>query len=419
MGISGIMRTASSGMEAQSNRLSTVADNIANVSTTGYKRAFTEFSSFIPNQSTTEYNSGNVQTNLRRAVSEQGTFRYTTSTTDLAVNGNGLFLVSDTNGQVFLTRAGSFVPDGDGELINAGGFKLMGYSLVNGQPPVVANGTAGLEVINIDDLALQAVPSTEGSFFANFPADADVITTPNLPSENNATAEFTAKTSLVAYANLGREVTLDIYSAKTADNTWEVTVYDAAEAAPGGGFPYASGPLAGTTTTLTFDPATGALLTGSPITIPVPDGSSLELDLSQSSQLAADYTVIAANVNGNGPSAVDRIDIADDGTLFAVYENGTRVATYQIPLANVPSPDNLQMLPGDIYLPDSDSGDMLIGFAGSGGFGLMESTALEQSTVDLADELATMIEAERNFQVNSKVFQTGADLLDVVVNLKR
>jgi flagellar hook protein FlgE len=413
------MRTASSGMEAQSNRLSSVADNIANVSTTGYKRAFTEFSSFIPNQSTTEYSSGNVQTHLRRAVSEQGTFRYTTSTTDLAVNGNGLFLVSDTNGQVFLTRAGSFVPDGDGELINAGGFKLMGYSLANGQPPVVANGTAGLEVINIEDLALQAVPSTEGSFFANFPADADTIAAGSLPSDNVAGSTFTAKTSLVAYANLGREATLDIYSAKTADNTWEVTVYDAAEAAPGGGFPYASGPLA--TTTLTFDPTTGALDGASPtsITIPVPDGSNLLLDLSQSSQLAADYTVIAANVNGNGPSAVDRIDIADDGTLFAVYENGTRVATYQIPLATVPSPDNLQMLPGDIYLPDSDSGDMLIGFAGTGGFGLMESTALEQSTVDLADELATMIEAERNFQVNSKVFQTGADLLDVVVNLKR
>jgi flagellar hook protein FlgE len=129
--------------------------------------------------------------------------------------------------------------------------------------------------------------------------------------------------------------------------------------------------------------------------------------------------VISAKANGNAPSAVDRIDIAADGTVFAVYENGTRVATYQVPLATVPSPDNLQMLPGEVYLADSNSGDMLIGFAGQGGFGLMESTALEQSTVDLADELATMIEAERNFQVNSKVFQTGADLLEVVVNLKR
>jgi flagellar hook protein FlgE len=419
MGVSGIMRTSASGMEAQSNRLSTVADNIANVSTTGYKRAYTEFSSFIPAQSTSEYNSGSVRTHIRHAISEQGTFNYTTSPTDLAVNGSGFFLVADTDGQVFLTRAGSFVPDGEGDLINAAGFSLMGYSLATGDPPVVANGTAGLEAINLNDLALQANPSDEGTFYVNLPADAGVIAAADLPSTNAAGAEFTAKTSLVTFANLGREVTLDIYSAKTATNTWEVTVYDRAEASPSGGFPYASGPLA--TTTLTFDGATGQLTPASPdtLTIPVPDGGNLALDLSQSSQLAAPYTVIGATVNGNGPSAVDRIDIDQDGRLFAVYENGTRVATYQIPLATVPSPDNLQPLPGDVFLPDSDSGDMLIGFAGQGGFGLIEESALEQSTVDLADELATMIEAERNFQVNSKVFQTGADLLDVIVNLKR
>lgn len=419
MGVSGIMRTSASGMEAQSNRLSTVADNIANVSTTGYKRAYTEFSSFIPAQSTSEYNSGSVRTHIRHAISEQGTFNYTTSPTDLAVNGSGFFLVADTDGQVFLTRAGSFVPDGEGDLINAAGFSLMGYSLATGDPPVVANGTAGLEAINLNDLALQANPSDEGTFYVNLPADAGVIAAADLPSTNAAGAEFTAKTSLVTFANLGREVTLDIYSAKTATNTWEVTVYDRAAASPSGGFPYASGPLA--TTTLTFDGATGQLTPASPdtLTIPVPDGGNLALDLSQSSQLAAPYTVIGATVNGNGPSAVDRIDIDQDGRLFAVYENGTRVATYQIPLATVPSPDNLQPLPGDVFLPDSDSGDMLIGFAGQGGFGLIEESALEQSTVDLADELATMIEAERNFQVNSKVFQTGADLLDVIVNLKR
>jgi flagellar hook protein FlgE len=419
MGVSGIMRTSASGMEAQSNRLSTVADNIANVSTTGYKRAYTEFSSFIPAQSTSEYNSGSVRTHIRHAISEQGTFNYTTSPTDLAVNGSGFFLVADTDGQVFLTRAGSFVPDGEGDLINAAGFSLMGYSLATGDPPVVANGTAGLEAINLNDLALQANPSDEGTFYVNLPADADVIAAADLPSTNAAGAEFTAKTSLVTFANLGREVTLDIYSAKTATNTWEVTVYDRAAASPSGGFPYASGPLA--TTTLAFDGATGQLTPASPdtLTIPVPDGGNLALDLSQSSQLAAPYTVIGATVNGNGPSAVDRIDIDQDGRLFAVYENGTRVATYQIPLATVPSPDNLQPLPGDVFLPDSDSGDMLIGFAGQGGFGLIEESALEQSTVDLADELATMIEAERNFQVNSKVFQTGADLLDVIVNLKR
>jgi flagellar hook protein FlgE len=417
MGISGMLRTSSSGMEAQSNRLSTVADNIANVTTTGYKRAYTEFSSFIPTQATGEYQSGSVTTHMRHAITEQGSFKYTVSKTDLSVRGAGMFLVSDTDDQVFLTRAGSFVPDGDGNLINAAGFRLMGYSLENGQTGIVANGTAGLDIINTNDLALQAVPSNAGVFNVNLQADEAAVVG-DTPATNTAASAFTNKTSLVAFANLGREVTLDFYTTKTADNTWELTVFDAAESTAGG-FPYAAGPLF--TTTLTFDPTTGGLDGASPtsITVPVPDGDNIVFDIAQMSQLATEYTVVAANVNGTGPSAVDSVTIDEDGIMYALYENGTRVPTFQIPLATVPSVDNLEPRPGDVFLPDIDSGDILIGFPGVGGFGVIQESSLEQSTVDLADELTTMIESERNFQVNSKVFQTASDLLEVIVNLKR
>jgi flagellar hook protein FlgE len=141
--------------------------------------------------------------------------------------------------------------------------------------------------------------------------------------------------------------------------------------------------------------------------------------MGQSSQLATDYTVLNAEVNGNAPSEVDRVEIADDGTLYAVFQNGARMATYQIPLATVPSPDNLQALAGNVFAPSVNSGDMTIGFAGEGGLGSMVSGALEQSTVDIASELTAMIESERNYTANSKVFQTGSELMDVVVNLKR
>jgi len=418
MSISALMRTSASGMNAQSNRLGTVADNIANVNTTGYKRAYTEFSSFIPVRSTTEYVSGSVTTHIRNAISEQGVFNYTTSVTDLAINGDGMFLVSDTDGTPFLTRAGSFVKNGDGELVNGAGFYLMGYS-TEGNPSIVANGIGGLERVTISDLALQAVPSTEGVLSSNVPADATVVAAADLPSANAATAEFTAKTSLLVYGNLGREVSLDIYWAKTASETWEITVYDRAEAAPGGDFPYASGPLV--TDTITFDPTTGALdpLSPTSLTIPVPDGSNLLLDLSQTSQLATDYTVIDASVNGNAPSAVDRIEIDTDGTLFTVYESGARIATFKIPLADVPSPDNLTALPGNVYMPSSESGGVQVGFSTTGGMGSIVSGALESSTVDLASELTAMIESQRGYTANSKVFQTGSELLDVLVNLKR
>jgi flagellar hook protein FlgE len=420
MGISAIMRTSASGMEAQSNRLGTVADNIANVNTTGYKRADTEFSSFIPTRATNEYVSGSVTTHIRNSISEQGVFSATTSPTDLAINGDGFFVVSDNDGSPFLTRAGSFVKNGEGELVNGAGYFLMGFALADGNPDVVANGIGGLERVTISDLALQAVPSTEGTFATNVPADAPIIAAANLPSTNTAASQFTAKTSLLAVANLGREVSLDIYWAKTASETWEISVYDRAEATtPGGPFPYAAGPLV--TDTITFDPTSGALAAASPttITIPVPGSGNLVLDLAQSSQLATDYTVIDAKVNGNAPSAVDRIEVDGEGTLFAIFENGSRVATFHIPLADVPSADNLTPETGDVYTTSATSGDMLIGFPGQGGFGILSSSSLEQSTVDLATELVKMIESEKHFSVNSKVFQTGADLLDVIVNLKR
>ncbi len=419
MGLFSMLRTSASGMAAQATRLSTVADNIANAGTIGYKRASAEFSSLFLTSGKSEYISGSVNTNVRYFVSEQGSFKFTTSVTDLGIKGSGFFVVAGENGQQYLTRAGSFVPDGDGNLVNAAGFKLMGFSLVGGNPSLVSNGTAGLQVISVGSLTLQANATTQGSLFVNLPSNATAAVPANLPSANAATATFDGKTSLIAYDNLGNEVTLDVYSTKTAANTWEVTVFDRAAAGPGGGFPYTSGPLA--TTTLTFDPTTGDLDASSPtsISVAIPNGATMTLDMSETSQLAADYTVFKASVNGNAPSKVDRVEISDDGIMYSVFENGARNAMYRIPLADVPSPDNLQPLAGNVYVTSAESGDIQVGFAKDAGFGVVVSGALEQSTVDLASELTTMIESERNYTANSKVFQTGADLMDVLVNLKR
>jgi flagellar hook protein FlgE len=418
MGLFSMLRTSASGMAAQATRLSTVADNIANASTTGYKRASTEFSSLFLTSGKSEYISGSVESNVRYAISEQGSFRFTTSVTDLGVKGEGFFIVEGDNGQKYLTRAGAFVADGNGNLVNAAGYKLLGYSADN-LDALVANGTAGLTPISIGSLALQANASTQGELYVNLPANAAVVAAADLPSANAATASYSGKTSLVAYDNLGNEVTLDVYSAKTAANTWEVTIYDRAAAAASGGFPYSSAALG--TALLTFDPTTGNFAAASPtsLTITIPNGATLTLDMSQTSQLAADYTIFKASVNGNAPSKVERVEISDDGYLYTVFENGARRASYRIPLADVPSPDNLQPLAGNVFVTSVESGDIQVGFPKEGGFGVMVSGALEQSTVDLASELTTMIESERNYTANSKVFQTGADLMDVLVNLKR
>lgn len=418
MSLYGVMRTSTSGMAAQANRLSAVADNIANANTTGYKKASTEFSSLILESPPGSYTPGSVKTEMRHAIGQQGSLLTTDSVTDLAIRGNGFFVVSDPDGTAYLTRAGAFVPDSQGNLLNSAGFFLMGYRVAGGAVDPVANGVSGLEKVNLEGLAMTANPTFEGVFRTNLPSGAAVVVAADLPSANAATAEFTAKSSLLAYDNLGNEVTLDVYTTKVTDGTWEMSVFNRADAAVGG-FPYVSGPLV--STTLTFNATTGELSDASPaaIDIPVPNGQTLALDLTGTSQLGADYTVIDAMVDGNAPANVEKINISNDGMVYATYENGNQVASFKIPVANVASPDNLTQLTGNVFATASESGAVQVGFAGTGELGLVMSSSLEQSNVDMATELTTMIDAQRSYNANSKVFQTGSELMDVLINLKR
>jgi flagellar hook protein FlgE len=417
MGILDTMRTSVSGMNAQANRLGTVGDNIANGSTIGYKSSSAEFSSLVLQAGKTDYVSGAVATRVRYDISAQGALSFTTSSTDLAVQGNGFFVVSGPGGQTYLTRAGSFVKDGNGDLVNTAGFKLMGYNITSGAA-AASNGSSDLVPVNIGSFSLQASPSTEGTLFVNLPSNAGVVAPANWPAANGAAASFSGKTSLTTYDSLGNAVTLDIYSANEGGGNWEISAYDHATAGAGGGFPYSAAPLA--STTLAFD-ASGKLTTTSPssLSFTIPGGSTFNLDLSKSSQLATDYTVLTTTVNGNSPSSVESVAIGKDGTLEAVFGNGQRTVMYRIPLGQVASPDNLTPVAGNVYSVTQDSGGLVIGSAGLGGLGSIASDALEQSTVDLASELTTMIAAQRGYEANSKVFQTGSELTQTTIDLKR
>ncbi|RWM08701.1 MAG: flagellar hook protein FlgE [Mesorhizobium sp.] len=418
MSLYGMMRTGVSGMNAQANRLSTVADNIANSDTTGYKRSSAEFSSLIMPGTGGAYNSGGVTTAIRSAISTQGVMTYTTSVSDLAVNGDGFFVVQDASGTPYLTRAGSFVPDAQGRLVNAAGYQLMAYSYANGDPAATANGFEGLVPVQISDQEMTATPSTDGIFSGNLPAGATPVAAGSLPATNSATAQYTSKTSLVAYDNLGNKKLLDVYFTNTGAGTWEVSVFDQSKATPGTSFPYTGGALG--TANLTFDTTTGKL-TGatSGVSFTVPGGQTLNLDLSKLTQLGTGFTVADAKVNGNAPSSIQKVQIGQDGVIYAQFADGSTKALYKIPLADVQSPDNLTAMPGNVYVQSTDSGAVHIGFANEGKLGSIVSGALENSNVDIAEELTNMIAAQRSYTANSKVFQTGSDLMDVLVNLKR
>ncbi len=337
-------------MSAQTAWLNAVSDNIANVSTTGYKQAMVEFSSLVLNSGlTSDYQSGSVMINPQIQIDGQGTLNATSSTTDLAIQGNGYFIVEGPNNQPVLTRVGSFTKDAAGDLVNAAGYTLLGYPAGSSG---VANSFLGLVPINLNSIALQTTPTTAGKLYVNLPSNAAVVAPANLPSNawNTTNATPTAKTSLVTYDNLGNQVTLDVYMTNEGGNKWDVAIFNAANAT-NGGFPYTVAPL--TTGTLTFNPATGALAATSPTSfkVAIPNGSTMTLDMSQTTQLATSYTVLAASVNGNAPSQVSGVNIAADGTVSVTYQNGATIPTFTIPLANVQSPDKMSVITGNAYVP--------------------------------------------------------------------
>lgn len=410
MTIFGLFNTSIMGMSAQSNALSNLTENIANVSTTGYKRATTQFLTVLNGYQDANQFGGGVYTRNRYDVTSQGTIAATGNSTDLAIRGNGFFVVSDVTGAVFLTRSGSFAPDSQGRLVNAAGYYLMAAP-TGSQPDSLGN----LKVVQIHNDRLYSAPSTSGTLSANLPSTAAIIPAANLPSTNSPTAKSTAKSSLTVYDNLGASKVLDVYFAKTAANTWEISIYDSADAT-GGGFPYANAALA--SQTLTFSPDNGSILTGETVTFTPAGAQAIQLDLSNTTQLGAPFGVNYVNANGNAAGAVRHVNIGSDGALSYQLDNGQLVSAYTIPLADVRAPTELFNFTGNVYVPNRQSGEISVAAPGAGGRGTIVSSSLEASAVDLATELSAMIIAQRSYTANTQSFQVTSEILQVLNNIK-
>lgn len=414
MSLFSAMMASVSGMQAQANMLSTISDNISNSGTDGYKEATASFEDMLSQVSTTSYSAGGVGTVIGYGISSQGELTSASAPTDLAISGNGFFVVQNTSGDTYLTRAGDFKPDVNGKLVNSEGYTLMGY-------PVTTTTTSSpgsvsqLTPITISTAGRSPTPTTSGTFVANLPA-GDTIDTGTLPAANSAASTYSEKSSFTSYDDLGNPVTLDVYFTKTGANTWEADVYNAADAASGGGFPYSSAAL--TTQTLNFSGTTGDLTSGSPLTFTVPGGQAVNVDVSGMTQVAG--TGLSTNenaLNGNAPASYSSISIGTDGTVSEVYSDGTTQAIARIPLGTVASVNSLTPHAGQTYSANPNSGDIVIGTAGQNGFGTVNANELESSTVDLATELTNMVVAQNSYSANSKAFQTGSDMVTTLINM--
>jgi flagellar hook protein FlgE len=409
-----VLNTSVSGMLGDSNWLSTIAQNVANANTTGYKNTGTNFLSLVESAGDTPQLAG-VATNTVSYNGLQGQLASTQTSTNLAVQGAGFFIVSDTSGNVYLSRNGSFVPDSQGNLVNSAGYFLMAVPTT----PATAssqtvNSISGLQKVNVDGQAASAAASTAASLTLNLNSSAAVVS--DLPSNNDANSTYTSETSITAYDDLGGAHDLDLYFSNEGGGNWEVDAFDHSTASANGGFPYSSGPLA--TGTMTFNTSTGNLTSGSTLSIPVPGGQSLTLNMANATQLDSSFAITSSTINGNAPGTVSGVSVAKNGILSFNYTNGASAAAYIVPLATVESVDNLTSVMGQAYQTNDSSGQMQINNPETAGMGAIDSSSLENSTVDLATELTNMIQAQSAYEANSKVFQTGTDLFDVLNNLK-
>jgi flagellar hook protein FlgE len=405
-------RIALSGLNAAQADLNVTANNIANTSTNGFKGSRTEFADLfaVSLQGVSSNASGNgVRVAAVTQQFAQGNIEFTDSNLDLAVSGQGMFIVSDA-GALAYTRAGAFQMNRDGYVVNSQGQRLQVY------PPIAGGGfnTGGL-----GDLRLQttdSAPSATGNveYILNLPANAAppavAVFDPNDPNS------YTQATSLTLFDSLGATHTGTMYFNKTTNaNEWTARLYIDGQPVGAGGTP----------TTLQYSP-TGLLTQPVGGQLPFPaftttTGSApmtVNVDLTQSTQFGGNFAVNAVTQDGYTTGRLIGIDIDETGVVNARFTNGNSQALGQIAVANFANPQGLQQLGNTEWAETFSSGQALRGQAGNSGFGLVQSGALESANVDVTEQLVNMITAQRNFQANAQMISTADAITQTIINMR-
>lgn len=433
MGLSSLY-TAVSGMSANGTALSVIGDNIANSNTVGFKGSTTNFGDVLSSSigGSSQIGRG-VLVSAVTPVFTQGSFQSTSSVLDLAIDGNGFFMVNDGAG-TYYTRAGQFTVSKTGEIVNSDGLVLQGY-----QADTAGNitGTTGNLAVSAVSNPAQQTANAEVSVNINGGATANAgWTTPVAGGGTTLVnaAWYTSSTSTNIYDSQGGSHAVTIYFEKTADNTWNAHyVYEN---------PLIAGELieatAGSPQALTFN-TNGSLLDDSsatPVTfdfgasVTTPQtvtfnygqgtGEAVPGDgLGFTTQYAAAFAVNNMTQDGFSSGSLKNVTVNEQGIITGIFTNGQTRTIGQITLAKFVAPTALLKSGRNLYSESFKSGQALVGAAGNSGLGRTMSNTLELSNVDLAEEFVKMISSQRGFQANSKIITVTDELLNEVVNLKR
>ena len=402
-------RIALSGLNAAQADLNVTANNIANVSTNGFKGSRTEFADLfaVSLQGVSSNASGNgVRVAAVTQQFAQGNIEFTDSNLDLAVSGQGMFIVSDA-GSLAYTRAGAFQMNRDGYVVNSQQQRLQVY------PPIAGGGfnTGGLGDLRLQTTDSPPAATANVEYTLNLPANAQVP--PLAPFDPNDPNTFNQATSLTLFDSLGATHTGTLYFTKTATaNQWTAQLsIDGTVTGPPQTLQYSNSglltaPVGGQLAFPAYTPATGAA------------NMQVTVDLNNSTQYGSNFAVNSVTQDGYTTGRLIGIDIGETGVVNARFTNGVSTPLGQIAVANFANPQGLQQLGNTQWAETFASGQALRGQAGNSGFGLVQSGALEGANVDVTEQLVNMITAQRNFQANAQMISTADQITQTIINMR-
>jgi flagellar hook protein FlgE len=430
--------TSLSGLQAAQTEMSTISHNLSNVSTNGFKRSTTQFADVIASTSnsnpTQMVGSGTVVKSVRQQFS-QGGFTQSSSALDVAISGEGFFIVkgSDVSGNgVAFTRNGSFLVNSDRYVVDGQGNKLQVYP-VDGSGSVVATGLASTVSLRLPQTSGQPQATGNVTMSLNLNANSPI------PSENERFEDTPYKFDRFDPATYNQSAQSTIYDSN--GNALTLTTYFVRETAPGADeassewtvysfvgdkqLSTSTDPDVTTPITMTFDASGKKTAPVGPTTFAgflTPGGTAeqmLSLDFGDATtQVYMPFSIDTVTQDGSPVGQLEGVTIADDGTVRASFSNGDSQALGKVVLASFSNPTALRQLGSSTWAASGLSGDARLGEPGANGFGGLMSGAIERSNVDITEELVGLIAAQRNYQANAKALDTASQISQTIINIR-
>ncbi|MCG7982470.1 MAG: flagellar hook protein FlgE [Candidatus Thiodiazotropha lotti] len=421
-------RIALSGLDAASTDLEVTGHNIANASTVGFKQSRAEFADIYANSisdvSSSVPGRGVRVTRVAQQFS-QGSTEFTSNNLDMAINGEGFFVMEDSAGDRSYSRAGAFSVDRDGNVVDQAGSRLQIFPRIGTTGSLFNTGST----VDLNLPVVSGTPQTTSSIDATLNLSASEQPPAVVLDPTAATFTFPPdplsynhSTATTIYDSLGTAHTATMFYVKVADNQWNAFSFVDGNNVTVGGNTFAdiqftnSGALAVSTGDVDalgnvviddFNPGGGAA-----------DISGMTFNYSATSQFGSGFAVNELSQDGFTSGRLSGVDVDDSGIVFARFTNGQSEPLGKIALARFSNTQGLRQIGDTNWAESFASGDVQIGEAGTSSYGLIQSGALENSNVDLAKQLVNLITAQRNFQANAQVITTADAVTQTVINIR-